>query len=250
MLFMDNTQFKNLEDSISHYNMFLNILNNGTKRYNNDKNQENFDDIVKTLVNQHTMNRITLQNLGHDFNENNKIKSLNEKIRDLEKQIGNDGTVDFLKMSQFIDTLSNKVNGDLKEQYGLNCYSKITVGESISITLEHISTYIPAKEWDLKYLNNDEEKEQMINEHETAYNISKENLNSSKEGEIFFTTENINFVEGIIKSTFSKYGKVSNIEYSLVNHGDKKEGHTLSNVKFRLITLASHLALIDTFELV
>jgi hypothetical protein len=247
---MDNTKIKNLEDSLSHYNMFFHILKNALNRYNEDKNQENFDDIIKNLINQHSLNRITLGNLGHNFDENNKIKRLNEKIRELEKELGSDGSIDFRRISQFIDTLGSEIRENLKEIYGINCFPKITVSESISIVLEHISTYIPAKEWDLKYLNNDEEKEQLINDHKIAYNIAKENFDISKSGEIFFSTKNINVVEDLITKMFSKYGKVKNLEYKLINHGDKTEGHTLSNVKFSLITLSSHLSMIDTFEMV
>lgn len=244
---MDNTQLKSIQDALNHYAYFFEILKNGIERYNKDQIQENLDEVKKRLINQHTMNRITLETLGHSFDEHKIIKDLNKKIYSLEKSIGYNDNTDLKKISQFSQSLSAKIKSELETELGLYCFPKVIISDAITISLEHLRCYIPAKEWDYKYAENDQEKFEIINKYQKAYDLNKNVFETLDDGEIIFNNENNDVLIKIIENYFSKYGKVSNLEKNLVNYS-KNNKYEIKNVKFNIITLDSNLNIIEQFK--
>lgn len=125
---MDLMVKKNIEKFLSNVSLFYSLLKDKI-----DKKEE-VDEIVNLLEMQHSLNKGLLIDIGVQFDEQNKIRQLNEKVRNLEFKLGEQSDIDFSSISQYINTHNEKLSNILKAQ-GLNCSVDLNVSSHIDIKI-------------------------------------------------------------------------------------------------------------------
>lgn len=79
---------------------------------------------------QHGMNKSAMMDLGVKFDDTITIRSLNERVRELESQLGADSDISIEKVNLFINELNNQFNNHMKEN---GIYASIDISSSSQI---------------------------------------------------------------------------------------------------------------------
>src|ERR1044071_93331 len=107
---MDLMVKKNIEKFLSNVSLFYSLLKDKIEK------KEEVNEIVNLLEMQHSLNKGLLIDIGVQFDEQNKIRQLNEKVRNLEFKLGEQSNIDFSSISQYINTHNEKLSNILKAQ--------------------------------------------------------------------------------------------------------------------------------------
>lgn len=103
---MNDFQKNSLKKYLENYNLFAYLLQNTEKRSD--------EELVRLLQDNHSMARSMLIDLGVTFKEIDTIRSLNERIRELEASQGNTD-VNYDTVSIFIKQITEKVKKDFSD---------------------------------------------------------------------------------------------------------------------------------------
>lgn len=103
---MNAFQQESLKKYLENYNLFAYLLKNTENRSD--------EELVRLLQDNHSMARSMLIDLGVTFKEIDTIRSLNERIRELESSQGS-SDVNYDTVSIFIKQISEKLKNDLSD---------------------------------------------------------------------------------------------------------------------------------------
>jgi hypothetical protein len=252
---MDNIQKKNLKESIEHTSLFFSIIQDYyNKMEANELSENELDKMVEFMKNNHLSNKRSLENIGLSFDDTGKIRKLNEKIRSLEKKLGQNDLLTPENVSSYISNIEDNYNKRIRNEYGINVSFSISISSCISVNIKYIKACLPLKDRKLNCYKNEEEYNKEKIKHDFCNNVASNSiLEFSNEGDIYFTENNISYFENAINSLFSELGRVNDINHNVsffkskLKKGDK-EMYIVRNSEFTVTTLSSHLALQDLFN--
>ena len=239
---MDSIQKKNLRESIDHTSLFFSIIKDYYNKLEEGALDESeTDKMIDFMKNNHNSNKRILEMLGHSFDDTGKIRRLNERIHSLEKELGTNDKLTPQNISSYIDNLKRLKSEEMKTLYGIDTSMEVSISSYISIKFKFISACMPLKDRQLNYFRTEDEynksKEQKLILSEVA---KKSNLDFSEEGDIYFTENNVSYIEDSIYSLFSEFGSLSDIKHNVsffkskVRKGNK-EMYIFSDIEFTII---------------
>lgn len=131
----DEVKINFIKEALSRQSILFSLLNNYLESYNSG-DDDSIDKILKNIELTFNHNKLTLTKLGIvKDNENDRIKKLNENIRNLEKEITNNKEINFKLISSFIRNIKTEFNLYLKNK-GLECITYISASENINIEIK------------------------------------------------------------------------------------------------------------------
>lgn len=231
---MDQFQEESIRRYIQNYNTFLYILQNKA-----DKSDE---DLIHLLQDNHTMSRSLLMDLGVKFTEIDRIRSLNERIRELQEE-QDSSDISYDKVSIFIKQTSEKVKKALSE---LGVYALVDVNMTPNLEIKVRIMSSTPKEGSRSNYRSEEEfqsyAKKKLDEHNRFMN-NFEVLNRSDDGFVVaYTNSNLSLIQDCIEQAVGT--DVGSLEFVLDNVYDgKKPNHRivpyLSELTVRFWTLPS-----------
>lgn len=228
----EEKDFKDLlEDDVNHALMSMNLLRRQVKL---EEDKSEISNAIKQkialvhMTTEQMVKRFVPEHLkGKNNAEKNRIREANEKIRELEKQIGKD--INVADMPKFVKAISAEIRKKC-EDLGLWVAPEVSVSEySINIDLKHIGKAGS----DIRYAMNEDEIEE-IKEKNFKHKVAFEkNFDVSEEKQwrrekIKMTSRNISMIKNVMHD-------INNISFQLdfVSNGEINEGfNTIETMKF------------------
>jgi len=231
---MDQFQEESIQRYIHNYNTFLYLLQNRASKSD--------EELIHLLQDNHNMSRSVLMDLGVKFNEIERIRTLNERVRELqEEQDSSDITYD--KVSIFIKQISDKVKKSLSD---LGLYALVDVGMSPNLEIKVRIMSSTPKEGSRSNYRSEEEfqtyAKKKLDEH-NRFMSNFEVLNRKDDGFVVaYTNSNIGLIQDCIEKSLGT--DVGSLEFVLDNVYDgEKPNHRivpyLSELTLRFWTLPS-----------
>lgn len=225
------------EKAVKHYidmnYLFLSLL----------KERQFDDESIRLMKQNHSMMQSALIDLGVTFTDNEKIRSLNEKIRELENSQNSDG-FNYQKVSTYIQNI-NKSLKEAFEEKGLYCTVNTSFNPNIQVEIGILSSS-PAKS-NSTYWKDENEYNEHCRKNEERHNNFLKNFNvieEDNEQRMVYDMGNINLILTIAEETLGL--NMSYFNYDLYPNFCKINGkHTLKmptirTFKIGFTTLASH----------
>lgn len=240
----DEVKINFIKEALSRQSILFSLLNNYLESYNSG-DDDSIDKILKNIELTFNHNKLTLTKLGIvKDNENDRIKKLNENIRNLEKEITNNKEINFKLISSFIRNIKTEFNLYLKNK-GLECITYISASENINIEIKNINVVSIKKDNNLKHCTTTEEKENIKNESIKFNKIGNKNFNVNKNNQLIYNDENENKLYDIINYFFDNNGLIFN-KKTKINSIDGD--FIIDSICFNLITLDSNLNFIEQLK--
>lgn len=231
---MDQFQEESIKRYIQNYNTFLQILQS--------KAAKSDEDLIHLLQDNHSMSRSLLMDLGVKFNEIERIRTLNERIRELQEEQSSPD-ISYDKVSIFIKQISDKVKNSLS---GLGIYPLVDVSMSPNLEIRVRIMSSTPKEGSRSNYRSEEEfqayAKKKLDEH-NRFMSNFEVLNRKDDGFVVaYTNSNIGLIQDCIEKSVGT--EVGSLEFVLDNVYDgEKPNHRivpyLSELTFRFWTLPS-----------
>jgi hypothetical protein len=231
---MDQFQEESIQRYIHNYNTFLHILQS--------KATKSDEDLIHLLQDNHNMSRSLLMDLGVQFTEIERIRTLNERIRELQEQ-QDSSDISYDKVSIFIKQISEKVKNSLS---GLGLYALVDVGMSPNLEIKVRIMSSTAKEGSRSNYRSEAEfqayAKKKLDEHNRFMN-NFEVLNRKDDGFVVaYTNSNLSLIQDCIEKSVGT--EVGSLEFVLDNVYDgEKPNHRivpyLSELTVRFWTLPS-----------
>lgn len=240
----DEVKINFIKEALSRQSILFSLLNNYLESYNSG-DDESIEKILKNIELTFDHNKLTLTKLGIvKDNENDRIKKLNENIRNLEKEITNNKDINFKLVSSFIRNIKTEFNLYLKNK-GLECITYISASENINIEIKNINVVNIKKDNNLKHCTTTEEKEKIKNESIKFNKIGNKNFNVNKNNQLIYNDENENKLYDIINYFFDNNGLIFN-KKTKINSIDGD--FIIDSICFNLITLDSNINFIEKLK--
>lgn len=235
--FMDQVQKENIEKYFSMNNMFLSIM----------KDQKFDEKALRLMKTNLTSMQLALKELGVSFDDNSdRIKVLNERIRELEGDMGK-GELTYTQVSAFIGDLQKKIEQALKV-VGFSGRVNVSFEPNLTILIQF---YVAHKNSLMPYDKNDQEREERIKKEIEEFETFKQNFVYEKTDEhkdsdlmAMFDEKNIQKVEKIVSNVIGMNS--DNLDTQIKNRFKRIDGKIaesipiLSEMKFTFFTLPSH----------
>lgn len=231
---MDQFQEESIQRYIHNYNTFLYLLQNRASKSD--------EELVHLLQDNHNMSRSVLMDLGVKFNEIERIRTLNERVRELEEE-QDSSDISYDKVSIFIKQISDKVKKSLSD---LGLYAIVDVGMSPNLEIKvRIMSSSPKEGSRSNYRSEAEFQayaKKKLDEHNRFMN-NFEVLNRNDDGFVVaYTNSNLSLIQDSIEKSVGT--DVGSLEFVLDNVYDgEKPNHRivpyLSELTVRFWTLPS-----------
>jgi DNA transposition AAA+ family ATPase len=230
---MDNVNKQKIKDFLDNTALFYSLVKN------KDENQQSLESIIELLKIQHSMNKHALMSLGVSFDDTNKIREMNQRIRQLESELAQNGDVNFKKANQFIYFEQTKLQDYLDEK-GIFCSVEFIMTSNLKVSI-HI--YDRDVNYKPSYAENDDEAAQLIEDNNKKNEAFKNNFDlltvNNKNDEpinyyLLFSNKNIEKLETMFNDYFNS--RISQIEYEVKI---KNDGMTIHDYNFSITNLDS-----------
>lgn len=231
---MDQFQEESIQRYIHNYNTFLYLLQNRASKSD--------EELVHLLQDNHNMSRSVLMDLGVKFNEIERIRTLNERVRELEEE-QDSSDISYDKVSIFIKQISDKVKKSLSD---LGLYAIVDVGMSPNLEIKvRIMSSSPKEGSRSNYRSEADFQayaKKKLDEHNRFMN-NFEVLNRNDDGFVVaYTNSNLSLIQDSIEKSVGT--DVGSLEFVLDNVYDgEKPNHRivpyLSELTVRFWTLPS-----------
>jgi hypothetical protein len=250
---MDQIKFNNFVKQKENFKLFLSLMNHYEEAILTN-NEEKIEHLKEMLKSQHNANKYNLENLDITFDDTGKIRSLNDKIRELEKKSAENSTMDSTEIASFINLVSDNISKILKNKYGLNLHLNISIGTSMNVKISYIKVVKQLSKSDANYYrsesNFNEEYQKRVKQLEI---LKTSDLDYSEDGDIYYTDRNKEILENALKDAFSEQGHIIEFKHELTFFNSKakkgaKEMYMFYDSEFNLNLLASHRAFAETFK--
>lgn len=228
---MDKVVKENIEKFLSNTSLFYSILSDHIK------NGKDENEIIQLLKMQHGMNKSAMMDLGVKFDDTITIRSLNERVRELESQLGADSDISIEKVNLFINELNNQFNHHMKEN---GIYASIDISSSSQIKV-HMNIFSQDINYKPSYCNDEEDKQRQIDNHNVLlekFMTNFETISAKQHGSrqcLKFSERNIEKLNEVIYDFFKLYP--DHFEYEI---RPEETDMTISHYTFTLTTLDSH----------
>lgn len=239
---MDSVEKENIKKHIQMTQTFLSILSE--KEFNAET--------LSLMKSNFEMMRITLEDLGVHFDDKEKIRKLNERIRAMEDDRASNELSNG-KVASHIKVIKNAISGAL-ENAGIS--GSCIVSFSPDITVE-IQLFTVSKKGFSSFLKNEEEKKSSDDKHLALYNKCKETFTTEKDGErliIVYNDENIFKIQQIVESVIGDFCSHKTFETSSRYIKDEKNKYpryqtpALKQLNFTFLALESSKNLAEAFK--
>jgi hypothetical protein len=244
---MDNTEKKNIEKFLSNTELFYSLVKNYAKD-GGDSQQ-----LLKLLRTQHTLNQSSLEDLGFVFDDTLKIRHLNQRVHQLEREQGQHSLLNFKEINKYIQYKSNSLREGL-EALGIYSGVEMTVSSFFNIKIKLYT--VNRKRFGLSVFDkNDKDVEEKNKKHELFLENRQKNFDTTwlipkfsghEENILLYTTKNIKTLENFFNDFLSAENeKVPNLGLELNFHEKFEEIRTVS---IDVYTLDSHKNLQESFN--
>jgi len=239
---MDNVKKTSIENFLKNTSLFYSILKDKIN------NCESVDELVKLLEIQHSMNKHALMDLGVSFDDTTRIRTLNQRIRNLETECAQQSDINFKKINQYINYTQNNLRTHL-ESYGLN--AAVDIEATFNVKFK-ISIYNNNLKFSAFYPRDEEDEKQQIQKQRILLESLRSNFDtftsgkySSNSGEevINLTEKNLSKLQIIIEKLLGC--DIESIKYEL--KGDK-ENFYIDTYSFTINTLDTSRCLADAMS--
>lgn len=230
--------------AINHYiemnKTFLYLLQN-----------KNFDEeSIKLMKQNHDSMRSALIDLGVRFNEIESIRSLNQRIRDMEAAQNSEG-INLQKVSTYIENINKKVKAAVEEM-GLYAIVNTSFQPNLNIELKLLPS--AAKKSSSRNFRTEEEYEEYNNKIIVRHNNFIKNFNTFEDDdEYYLTYDESNITRVKIKLEEILESGVTSFSYEVLPHYQKVDNEKMAYpsiraIHFNFITLSSHRGLYDAMK--
>jgi hypothetical protein len=242
---MDNVQIEKMNKATQHMSMFFSILKSDLEKLQKSHSEEDYQQVVKRLRTQHEMNTITLQDLGLTFDKKNQIRTLNDRIRDLESALGQNDAITPASVSAYCENINNK-GRKFFEQKGVGVFLYTNMDAHLTIKLKHVRCITEKRDGKSDYDESDQVRDDNIQHAKERELLANEQLDCDEE-HILFTDRNMDALTAMCNDYFAHLGTIDDVEVKIHPHGtkDNRQYH-IADLKVRIITQQSHLAFRDT----
>lgn len=241
---MDKVTINKIKEILGHFVFQYTIIDKEVNRL--EKQHEIKPELLKFLISQNKKEKEIIELLGGKFPDTGIIKNLNETIRELENKNVEKGELSFENIIKYIEIKQKEITQNLKENYGLKAFIKISCGTVVEVTMNNIQACLPATGKDLRYVSSDKEKESLELKMKEQHEIAKKYFSFKEDGEIIFNDRNYNTLVDIINKEFSNLGQINNLKTINRHLRDQNNTHRelfISGASLNIIVLKSHLTL-------
>lgn len=240
---MNDFQKESIQRYKDNYSLFMYLLQNSDNKSD--------EELTRLLQDNHSMSRSLLIDLGVTFKEIDTIRSLNQRVRELETSQSNPD-ISYDKISIFIQQISDKVKHDLS---ALGIYAFLDVGMTPNLEIKvRIATSSP-REGSRSSFKTEESYQAYVQsnlEEHQRFLKNFEVLNRRSEGYVLaYTNTNLAIIKKCVEDSVGL--EVGNFEFVLENIYDgEKPNYTivpyLSELTLKFWTLPSSRSFNDTFK--
>ena len=227
---MDNVKKTSIENFLKNTSLFYSILKDKIN------NCESVDELVKLLEIQHSMNKHALMDLGVSFDDTTRIRTLNERIRNLETECAQQSDINFKKINQYINYTQNNLRTHL-ESYGLNAAVDIEATFNVKFKISIYNNNLKFSAFTLQRV--------LLESLRSNFDTFTSGKYSSNSGEevINLTEKNLSKLQIIIEKLLGC--DIESIKYEL--KGDK-ENFYIDTYSFTINTLDTSRCLADAMS--
>lgn len=203
------------------------------------------EDTLKLMKGNHDMMKSALIDLGVVFDETDRIRTLNNRIHEMEETFSAEG-LNSEKISSYVNNLSQQIRSALEEQ-GLHCSVSVSFSPNMVAELSFYSSQ--EKEGMTGYYRTEEEQQESIRKNserhaKLIHNFKCFEGSHGDEKYLAYSSANILKILGIVAETvdddISHHSMELNPRYSREDNKTKTLMPTLSTLTITFLTLASH----------
>lgn len=239
---MDSVEKKNIDDHINMTKTFLSIFS--AKEFN--------EQTISLMKSNFEMMRIALQDMGVEFEDKNRIRELNERIRRMEDD-KQSTELSYGKVASYIKTIKNDVTKAM-EELGLSCSCSVSFNPDIKVEVQFFSVSLKRSSF---FSKNEKEENEKNTEQKNNYNNCLNNFITEKDDEdliIVYNEENIKKVKSTLESVLGIDCSYEEIETGtrFIKDEDKRsflyQTPSLRKATFTFLALESSKSLSELFK--
>lgn len=241
---MSDFQKKAFERYISNNKLFLSLLSQ----------KEMNDEAIKLMKMNFGMMRSALTDLGVVFDEQERIKELNQEIRRLE-ETQNNQEINYTSISTFVSNLSDHIRKIL-EDHGIHGVVNVNFGANLLVSVDLFSSDERPVD-DLFYREDELEtkNEKNLTRHRkmlSLYDCAKLNNHDYPDYILTYTEKNVNalikVVEKAVGEDCGQYSVKIGTRYERTQGKTEKLHPKLDSISLTFITLSSSKSLLRAFN--
>jgi hypothetical protein len=246
---MDKMKIKNLKKLLGFQHFNFSLIDSEINKIENNKSENINEDFLNLLIQQQKSQQELLEELGAKFKDTGIIKELNKQIRQLENENCKNGDISHSNISAFIESEKNSLREKLNSEYGIYSFPEINFSSVLSVNFKSLKICMPLTEYDKRYIKSEEELENTTIKKQKEHDIGSNNFDFLDGGKIEFNDKNYDLLMEIIQKEFGHLGEINSIKSESSNYSnDIGRKFYLTNIKFNVIILKSHLMLNKMFK--
>lgn len=240
---MNDFQEESIKKYMQNYSLFMHLLQN--------KEGKSDQELIRLLQDNHMMSRSVLIDLGVTFHEVDNIRSLNQRVRDLEANQAN-ASINLDSVSIYIQQINEQIKESLST-IGLYSILYVAMNPNLEVTVRIMSssTREPSRSNFRSQEDFEVYRDKKLDEH-NRFMTNFEVLNRNTDGFVVaYTNSNIALIQDCIEKSLGI--SVDSLEFVIDNIYDGEKPNQvivpyLSELTFRFWTLPSTRSMSDTFK--
>lgn len=211
---MDKVLQENLNKFLSNVHLMFGLVKSYVE---DDKDQ---GELVRLLKTQHSLNESLLIDLGYRSDDSTKIRRLNEQVRELEAQLGNQADMSYETVARFLSAASNKFSKVISCT-GINASAGFKMNDYIEASIKFYGVDEKYSDRIMSFHKNEAEKAEAERKHNEGVAAFKQNFD-------YFAAQS----RGYSGSLHLKYNERNT--QTLVNLCSEFFGEPISHIEYEL----------------
>lgn len=254
---MSNRKGDKIKEAYRNMKMFFDILQNKGEKYLQTGSDDDLEELKEILKMQHQSNRYFLEDLGLKFDETGVIRSLNQKIESLEKQLEEKVENSPAIITQYISNLGDELRDHFLSEFGVESSVDIDINKSMKVKLSLFRIERELTSTDKMFAQTDEELENRKLKNEQNYQKAIESLDLmessyNKDLRMVYTKNNKIKIEDFLNRTMGDFGILANMEFGLRTEMKKNpedpDVYIITSVSFIVIASAKMQSFHEVFN--